>query len=419
MRKHGAGIVRRGLVAVALIAVVLSTMLPALAADLRPEVSAVREGITRADEARDEAVSELAAAENALAARRSDRVVAIVVRDEAATRHEGASAARREAEAEVADARGEAADAARARDLAGRRLVAAVDQRDDRQGELRSLVVEAWKRGGDTARIAGVVDALTGSTKDVGTTMAAVERLGLGADRTAEHLEASVAAVEEDTAARDRAEAAAQAAAGELARAEDVVQQRRDEERARLAELEAAQATLQQADVRLEAAVRERGAARATLDAAVAAIDAARAAASAVRHLGGAPHDGMLSWPTDGRVTSGFGMRQHPIFEELRLHRGVDIPAPTGQGVLAAAGGVVVAAGDRGGYGLAVEIDHGGGLRTLSAHLSRIDVRAGQRVEEAQRVGAIGSTGTSTGPHLHFEVHVGGAAVDPFRYFTP
>jgi murein DD-endopeptidase MepM/ murein hydrolase activator NlpD len=95
----------------------------------------------------------------------------------------------------------------------------------------------------------------------------------------------------------------------------------------------------------------------------------------------------------------------------------VDIPAPTGQAVVAAADGVVISAGWRGGYGMAVVIDHGGGMATLYAHLSGFDVSAGQRVTKAQRVGSIGSTGMSTGPHLHFEVRIGGAAQDPQRWY--
>jgi murein DD-endopeptidase MepM/ murein hydrolase activator NlpD len=132
---------------------------------------------------------------------------------------------------------------------------------------------------------------------------------------------------------------------------------------------------------------------------------------------GETPKAGSLAWPTNGRVTSGYGYRTHPIYGTKRMHTGVDIPAPTGQAVVAAADGVVISAGWRGGYGMAVVIDHGGGMATLYAHLSGFDVSAGQRVTKAQRVGSIGSTGMSTGPHLHFEVRIGGAAQDPQRWY--
>jgi murein DD-endopeptidase MepM/ murein hydrolase activator NlpD len=126
---------------------------------------------------------------------------------------------------------------------------------------------------------------------------------------------------------------------------------------------------------------------------------------------------GELVWPTDGRVTSGFGSRRHPIFGTTRLHAGVDIPAPTGQAVVSSAAGIVVSAGYRGGYGLAVVVDHGGGLATLYAHLSSVSVGTGQRVSQGDHVGAIGSTGQSTGPHLHYEVRRNGAPTDPLTWF--
>ncbi len=115
-------------------------------------------------------------------------------------------------------------------------------------------------------------------------------------------------------------------------------------------------------------------------------------------------------------VTSRFGFRTHPIFGTRRLHAGTDFRGATGTPVLAAAGGTVVYAGPRGGYGNAVIIDHGGALATLYAHQSRLSVATGDRVETGQAVGAVGSTGFSTGPHLHFEVRVNGTPVDPLNY---
>ncbi|MDP9021303.1 MAG: peptidoglycan DD-metalloendopeptidase family protein [Actinomycetota bacterium] len=131
----------------------------------------------------------------------------------------------------------------------------------------------------------------------------------------------------------------------------------------------------------------------------------------------GSSDSGQLAWPTAGRVTSGFGWRTHPVYRTRRLHAGIDIPAPTGQAIVAAADGVVVSAGWRGGYGNAVVIAHSDGLATLYAHQSRLAVRAGQRVRRGQVIGAVGSTGLSTGPHLHFEVRVNGVPRDPMRYY--
>ena len=125
---------------------------------------------------------------------------------------------------------------------------------------------------------------------------------------------------------------------------------------------------------------------------------------------------GRLAWPVSGRVSSRFGWRIHPISGRRKLHTGLDIAAPTGRPITAAADGTVLVAGNRGGLGLAVDIAHGGGLVTRYAHQSRLAVRAGQRVTRGQVIGYVGSTGMSTGPHLHFEVRVGGAPQDPLPW---
>jgi murein DD-endopeptidase MepM/ murein hydrolase activator NlpD len=135
------------------------------------------------------------------------------------------------------------------------------------------------------------------------------------------------------------------------------------------------------------------------------------------RWRAGAPGAGELLWPTDGRAGSGFGYRTHPIFGSRRLHTGIDIGGPTGQPIIAAADGLVVSAGWRGGYGMAVVIDHGGGLATLYAHQSRLTVSEGTVVGAGQKIGEIGSTGQSTGPHLHFEVRVNGSPRDPMEWY--
>ena len=120
-------------------------------------------------------------------------------------------------------------------------------------------------------------------------------------------------------------------------------------------------------------------------------------------------------WPARGIFTSGFGMRHHPLFGIWHLHTGVDIAATWGIPVLAAAEGRVLYAGWFGGYGKIVVIDHGGGISTLYGHLSSLLVVAGDEVRRGQPVGRVGSTGYSTGPHLHFEVRVNGRPVDPVR----
>ena len=112
-----------------------------------------------------------------------------------------------------------------------------------------------------------------------------------------------------------------------------------------------------------------------------------------------------------------FGVRRHPILGVMRMHSGIDFGARHGAPIFAAAGGVVISASYGRGYGNNVIIDHGGGQTTLYAHASRLSVRSGQRVRRGQVIAAVGSTGLSTGPHLHFEVRVNGRAVNPLGRF--
>jgi murein DD-endopeptidase MepM/ murein hydrolase activator NlpD len=113
------------------------------------------------------------------------------------------------------------------------------------------------------------------------------------------------------------------------------------------------------------------------------------------------------------RVTSGFAMRFHPLLQNWRAHLGVDYGAPTGTPVRSVAEGVVDFAGRQNGYGNVVQIKHGNDRSTLYAHLSRIDVKKGQRVDQGGRIGAVGSTGWATGPHLHYEFRVAGRHQNP------
>jgi murein DD-endopeptidase MepM/ murein hydrolase activator NlpD len=119
---------------------------------------------------------------------------------------------------------------------------------------------------------------------------------------------------------------------------------------------------------------------------------------------------------TNMRVSSTFGLRVHPVYGGARLHSGIDFAAPHGTPIYAAGDGVVVWAGPRGGYGNTVVVDHGGAVATLSAHMSRMAVIEGDVVTRGQIIGFVGSTGTSTGPHLHFEVRLAGTPVDPLGW---
>ena len=125
---------------------------------------------------------------------------------------------------------------------------------------------------------------------------------------------------------------------------------------------------------------------------------------------------GGMIWPVNGTVTSPYGYRTHPIFGTAIYHSGIDIGVDYGTPVQAAAGGTVVEASWISGYGYSVIIDHGGGLSTLYGHNQELAVSAGQQVAQGQVIAYAGSTGNSTGPHVHFEVRSGGEPVDPNGY---
>lgn len=129
---------------------------------------------------------------------------------------------------------------------------------------------------------------------------------------------------------------------------------------------------------------------------------------------------GKIGWPAPGyyKITSPYGYRTHPILKTKKLHTGIDIAVPSGTTIIAANSGKVIYAGYYGGYGNTIIIDHGGKISTLYAHNSKLLVKVGDEVEKGKAITKSGSTGLSTGPHLHFEVRENGQHVDPMKYLT-
>ena len=194
----------------------------------------------------------------------------------------------------------------------------------------------------------------------------------------------------------------------ELVRAADAQRRSVSLEVAQLEELSAAQ------EAALERYIRERQREEAARRAAEAEARR-RAAQLAGQALPPAVESGPIAfaWPASGPITDPFGMRMHPVTHQWRMHNGLDIGAPMGATITASAPGKVIYAGWEGGYGNTIIIDHGSATSTLYGHCSQLFVSEGQDVQRGQAIGAVGSTGVSTGPHLHFEIRINGVAVDP------
>lgn len=242
-----------------------------------------------------------------------------------------------------------------------------------------------------------------------------------------------IAAVQQALEAERAKQAALQA---DAAKKKDEIATHKKEQQAVLYQAEHDKATAEAAYRELEASsssianlLRERAAARAAAAAAAAQAQAQAAAAAQQASSsdgGGYSSDdyayqpvsgsGAFIWPVNGVITSPFGYRTHPIFGTTIYHSGIDIGVDEGTPVHAADAGVVVEADWISGYGYAVVIDHGNGLSTLYGHNSSLAVSAGQSVSQGEVIAYAGSTGNSTGPHVHFEVRSNGDPVDPMAY---
>lgn len=288
-------------------------------------------------------------------------------------------------------------------DLLKRRLVDSYERGDS--GYL-SVLLDARSFSDFVERWHDVSLLIAANQRDVKARRAAEKRV-LGAQA---QLEATQRAIEEEAQAQQRAKNQLATLADERANLVAVADAQRRSVAAQVAEIEGLSAS---EEANIEGLIQEK--AREDAAAAAAAAAARRAAGGAVAEVpSSAP--GSLPWPVTGVITSPFGYRHSPFGGGTEFHQGLDIGANMGTTITAPAAGTVIMAQWYGGYGNYILLDHGGGMTTGYGHLSRIFVAAGQAVQKGQAIGAVGSTGVSTGPHLHFEVRINGKPVDPAGY---
>lgn len=217
---------------------------------------------------------------------------------------------------------------------------------------------------------------------------------------------AAKAVLEEERAHQQQLQADAAAKQAEIEKTKAEQQALLEKAQSDKATAEAALAELEATSQSIGAMLRQRQADRAAAASAGGTADSFQAVSGS----------GVFIWPVNGPITSPFGYRNHPIFGRAIFHSGIDIGVDEGTPVHAADAGVVVEADWLGGYGNAVIIDHGNGLSTVYGHNSSLAVSAGQSVAKGEVIAYAGSTGNSTGPHVHFEVRSGGEPVDPMGY---
>lgn len=396
-----------------------------------------------------EVEAEIQATEDALAKAGKKVKKAVAVFQDVDARWQSARSDRQAALDEARAAR-EEAEAAQARATRARAaLLVAENQQKVVEGKLVDIhaqmdaMVRAVYTRGPLAEIEVILDSQTPG--DFTARLASVDtvsRMQAGVQRSLRQTEADLVmqgvrlealkleAESEDKAAR-AALAKARLALGKAKEKQAKVSELRGERKAALGQARAFRSDIEQ---RYEDLVEEQQRIAAAARKAAAeeerrrkeAEEAARKAAEEARERGEEPpadagpaftSTGSLMMPTSGKPSSNPGPRIHPIFNRPSCHTGWDLAAPTGTPIVAADNGSVASITNGGAYGKAVMIAHGDGLVTFYAHMNSIGVNVGQVVEKGQTIGTVGSTGWSTGPHLHFEVHINGTPYDPRGWF--
>jgi murein DD-endopeptidase MepM/ murein hydrolase activator NlpD len=366
--------------------------------DVRSELEEIQENIRRAADAKKAAEGDIAALDRNIAAAEDELNAAKAAHDAAAE--------------ELAVLQGQLAQLAV--DLTDKRLELGQTERDlaKQQGVYEDRLVDVYKSGGGIVYLEAIFES--NSLADV------VGRVRLLADIVKQdssilgQIKNLKALVEEQKLALETEQARVAGLERDQAEVTEELKAAAGKRQAALDQLESARAAKKKV---LAAAEKNEAAWKAQEDDLLAESDRIaellRAASSSQPTAKGS---GVLSWPVPGDVTSGFGYRIHPIFHVKKMHTGIDLDAEMGDPIKAAAGGTVVYADWKGGYGKCVIISHDGGLATLYGHMSEIQVSSGETVKRGEVIGKVGSTGYSTGPHLHFEVRVNGDPVDPLGY---
>lgn len=315
-------------------------------------------------------------------------------------------------EARVADARRATADARTAAERLAAEVAATEQRVVDLQQLLRDRAVESYigQGTGRTSDSDLLLDASNPTDLELrrvlietvqGSDRATIDQLAM----TRQLLNRQREEVAEAIAEAERLEVETQARLDELAAARAEQQRLSDALKARIGKVQSEVAALAAEEDALVAII-----AAAEAAARQAAANQARGGSNAAANVERPASAAGLIWPTTGPVTSGYGMRWGA------MHQGIDIAPPYGTGVYAANAGIVIFAGAQGGYGNLILVDHGGGFVTAYAHLSSFAASSGQAVNRGALIGYVGSTGDSTGPHLHFETRVGGAAQNPMNF---
>ncbi len=399
-----------------IVALLSASALPVSAGELDRELSKVREQISSIRSQMNEAAAERSELSTRLVAALDRLEVAETKVLAATTKVERIDRELTERESELAEVRSRLVETFAA-------LAATRADRDEAKSEAESWAMDAYM-GGSAAQPSIAFSAT--AIIDVSVGVAYLDVLTDYSSSAADRYEAAVLREESEEAQVKKLEAAIVADVADLeatkqesaALADDLEATRialADEYEAQAALLDEVEAAVAEFEGELAALGREETSIRRKIAEATAAAARSRASSSS-SSSGSSTGSGRLLRPIPGAIESGFGMRVHPITGKTRMHNGLDMHGNAGDPIRAAAAGKVIFAGVKGGYGNAVMIDHGGGMVTLYAHQSKLLVKEGQRVDAGDVIGLIGSTGLSTGPHLHFEVRINGAPVDAAKY---